>query len=543
MAGYAALPTPYQLGECSNGLMRTVPPTRYARSSDVSLAYQVFGDGPVTIVSVPPLAKNIEIAWECAQYRRYFERLAGFSRYIHFDKRGTGASDRTVPVPSLDTHVDDLRAVMDAAGVERAFIQGVSEGGPMAMLFAVTYPDRVAGLILDGTAAAIVPLSESPEAREQRQAAWKIWLDLWGTEQSLTLALMAPSVASDPWYQAWQPRYERQSASPAALRDLVSMAEEIDVSGVLAAIDVPTLARHRVEDGIVPIECARQTVAAIPDARLVEYPGADHFVHTGEGLDAWLDVLEEFTTGTRPRPRRTRYARGPAPAGAVTSVRTLGGFAVTVADQEVPLVAWGSRRARQLCKMLAASRGQPVSRDRLIEALWPDDSGTERLSARLSVQLSTVRRILGGGIVADRASVRLNLDEIHLDVDDLHRSADADNLGRVMDLYRGEFLPEDLYEDWAALARDQARRAYVRAAHDLAVHAATSGEHDQAADYAARILMTDPFDESAHHRHIVALAAAGRLGEARHAYVSYTERMNELAVPRTAFADLIRPGN
>jgi len=250
--------------------VQQVPPTRYARSGDVSLAYQVFGDGPVTIVSVPPLAKNIEIAWECAQYRHYFERMASFCRYVHFDKRGTGASDRTVPVPSLDTHVDDLRAVMDAAGVERAFIQGVSEGGPMAMVFAVTYPDRVDGLILDGTAAAIVPLVESPEARDERRAVWQMWIERWGTDDTLTLVAMAPSVASDPWYQAWEPRYERQSASPAALRDLLSMAEEIDVSAVLASIDVPTLARHRVGDAIVSIDWARQTIAAIPGARRVE---------------------------------------------------------------------------------------------------------------------------------------------------------------------------------------------------------------------------------------------------------------------------------
>ena len=214
--------------------MHSVPATRYAANGAVRLAYQVVGDGPVTIVSVPPLAKNIEIAWECAQYRHYFERLGSFSRYVHFDKRGTGASDRTAPVPSLDTYVDDLRAVMDAAGVDRAFVQGVSEGGPMAMLFAATYPDRVAGLILDGTAAAIVPLDESPGAREQRLAAREIWLERWGTEQSLTLAAMAPSVASDPWYRAWQPRYERQSASPAALRELVAMTEDIDVYAVQA---------------------------------------------------------------------------------------------------------------------------------------------------------------------------------------------------------------------------------------------------------------------------------------------------------------------
>ena len=519
-----------------------MPRTRYARSGDVSLAFQVFGDGPVTIVAVPPLAKNIEIAWECAQYRRYFERLASFSRYVHFDKRGTGASDRTVPVPSLDTHVDDLRAVMDAAGVGHAFVEGVSEGGPMAMLFAVTYPDRVDGLILDGTAAVLVPPTEQADAREKRLSVRELWLDRWGTDESLTLRIMAPSVAADPWYRAWQPRYERQSASPAALRDLVSLIEEIDVSPVLPAIDVPTLARHRIDDAVVSIERARDTIAAIPGARLVEYPGADHFVHTGDDVDSWLDLVQEFATGTRPRSRRRRTSHQFG-EGIVTSIRTLGGFRVTVGDHEVPVAAWGSRRARQLCKILAAACGQPVARDQLIDVLWPDDVGTERLSARLSVQLSSVRRILGGGIVADRASVRLDLNAIRLDVDDLNRAIAADDLARVMDLYVGEFLPEDPYEDWAAPARDRARRAFVRAAHDLALRAATNGDHEQAGDYAGRIVMSDPYDEAGHRLLIAELAAQGRLGEARRAYDAYVERMGELAVPCMAFAEIIRPAS
>ena len=521
--------------------MRSVPETRYARSGGVSLAFQVFGDGPVTIVAVPPLAKNIEIAWECEQYRHYFERVASFCRYVHFDKRGTGASDRTVPVPSLDTHVDDLRAVMDAAGVEHAFIEGVSEGGPMAMLFAATYPDRVDGLILDGTAAILVPPAESAEAREQRLSIRELWLERWGTDESLTLNAMAPSVAADPWYRAWQPRYERQSASPAALRDLVGLIEEIDVSPVLPAIDVRTLARHRVDDAIVSIDRARETIAAMPQARLVEYPGAEHFVHTGDDVDPWLDLVEEFVTGTRPRARRRGPPHPQVGAATVASIRTLGGFGVTVGGLEVPLSAWGSRRARQLCKMLAAACGEPVPRDQLIEALWPDDLGSERLSARLSVQLSMVRRILGGGIVADRASVRLDLHEVRLDLDDLRRAVAADDRAQVMELYAGEFLPEDLYEDWSAPARDRARRAFVRAAHDLATAAAANGDYEHASDCAGRILMADPFDEGGHRQLIAALAAEGRLGEARHAYEAYVDRMRELAVPCLEFADVIRP--
>jgi DNA-binding SARP family transcriptional activator len=318
------------------------------------------------------------------------------------------------------------------------------------------------------------------------------------------------------------------------------MADEIDVSAVLAAIDVPTLARHRVDDAIVSIDMARETLAAIPGARLVEFAGGDHFVQTGEDVDAWLDLVHEFTTGAR-APRRTRALRSPADPGAVTVIRTLGGFAVVVGEQEIPIAAWGSRRARQLCKVLAAARGQPVPREQLIEVLWPDAAGTERLTARLSVQLSTVRRILRGGIVADRDSIRLNLDEIRLDLDDLHRAVEGGDLALAMDVYCGEFLPEDPYEDWAAPARDQARRVYVRAVHGLAETAAATGDHERVADCAGRIVMADPFDETAHHRLIAALAAGGHLGEAWHAYNAYAARMNELDVPCTSFAALIEP--
>ena len=515
-----------------------MPPTRYARSGDVSLAFQAFGEGPVTIVSVPPLAKNIEIAWECEQYRRYFERLGRFSRYIHFDKRGTGASDRSVPVASLDAYVDDLRAVMDAADVDRAFVQGVSEGGPMAMLFAVTYPDRVAGLILDSTAATIFPRVESLEAREQRLELREVWLERWGTDRSITLAAMAPSVAADPWYKAWQPRYERQSASPAALRDVVAMADEIDVSSILGEIRVPTLARQRVDDAIVSLEMARETAAAIPGARLVEFAGSDHFVHTGGDVDTWLDIVEQFTTGV-PVDRRTRPAGRPSRSRADRKIRTLGGFAVIIGGQQVPIAAWGSRRARQLCKMLVTARGQPVPRDQLIELLWPEASGNEPLGARLSVQLSTIRRILGGGIVADRGSVRLNLDEVELDLHQLHAAAEAGDHAGVMDMYCGEFLPEDPYDDWAVPARDHARRAYVRAAHALADEATTTRDHERAADFAGRIVLADPFDEIGHQRLVAALAAEGHLGQARHAYDAYVLRMTELGVPTVEFATLI----
>ena len=516
--------------------MRSAPPTRYARSGDVSLAYQDFGDGPVTLVAVPPLARNIELAWECSLYRRYFRRIAGFSRYVHFDKRGTGASDRTLPMPSIDTRVEDLRAVMDTAEVERAFLWGSSEGGPMAILFAAAYPERVEGLVLDGTAAVLAPASSA--AGRQQIARRDKWLDAWGTDRSNTLAFMAPSVASDPWYRAWQPRFERQSASPAALRELIAMNDEIDVRPLLSSIEVPTLARHRIGDQVVPIERARETAAGISGARLVEFPGNDHFAHVGPELFEWLGVLEQFVTGAaRPVPRRRAPYRSHQGDG-VTRIQTLGGFAVVVDGDEVPLSAWGSRRARQLCKRLVAAGGQPVSRDQLIDLLWPDAVEFDRLGARLSVQLSTVRRVLGRGVIADRDSVRIDVSEVQVDVVDLHAAAKAGDLQRVTELYRGEFLPVDIYEDWAVPERERARSAFALAAHELAFTASASGDHDRAAALARRILAADPFDEDAHRRLITALLAAGHAGAARQAHVSYARRMDELGVPFVPLAEM-----
>jgi DNA-binding SARP family transcriptional activator len=191
--------------------------------------------------------------------------------------------------------------------------------------------------------------------------------------------------------------------------------------------------------------------------------------------------------------------------------------------------------------MLAAARGRPVPREQLIDALWPDEVSSERLSARLSVQLSTVRRILGGGIVADRDAVRLDLAEVGLDLELLHQAADDGDSASTVDLYRGAFLPEDPYEDWATPARDHARRAYLRAAHALVEEALTKGDHERVADHAARIVLADPFDEAGHHRLIAALATVGRLGEARHAYDTYALRMNELDLPCASLDALINP--
>jgi pimeloyl-ACP methyl ester carboxylesterase/DNA-binding SARP family transcriptional activator len=509
----------------------TTPAVRYARSQATSLAYQAFGDGPPTMVAIPPMAQNIELTWERPEFRHMFERFSACSRFVHFDKSGTGASDRSVPVPSLDQRVDEVRAVMDAAEVDRAFLLGVSEGGPVALMFAVTYPDRVEGLVLDSTAHSF---GDGPEEDPGAAALREMWLDRWGTEETVTLDFFAPSLAADAGFRSWQPRYERQSASPAAMRDLVAMIAEIDVTDVLPQVWAPTVAVHRRGDPIVPLARARETIAAIPGATLHELDGVDHFSHAGD-TDAWLDVVEAFVSGA-PRSSDTRRHRRP---GRRVAVRTLGGFVVQVDGVEVPLSAWGSRRARQLCKRLAAARHGPVTRSELIELLWPDDPALERLGARLSVQLSTVRRVLDGGVVADRDTVRLDPDHVDLDLVALDAAIDAGDDEAVLVHASGEFLPEDRYEDWTEPVRERSRLAVVGAARRAAEEASRSGDHERAALFARRVLEADPYDGDAHRRLVVAFAAADRPGEARRAHRTYQARMAELGVPAAPLEELL----
>lgn len=488
---------------------------RYARVGGASLAYQTWGDGPATIVAIPPMAQNIELTWERPEFQRMLTRLGSFARVLHFDKRGTGASDRSAHIPTLDERVEDVIAVMDAAGIDRAHLLGVSEGGPVALLFAATYPARVDGVVLVGSGARI-----AAAAADFREA----FIDRWGTDKSITLDIFAPSVASDASYRAWEPRYERQSATPAALRELIEMIDAIDVRPLLSSISAPVLLLHRRGDRVVPVELARETAAGIPGARLVELDGDDHFAQVGD-VDAWLDHVEGFTTGSVAR-------REPSvPAGAVRAeIRTMGGFSVRVDGQDVPVTAWGSRRARQLCKRLAVAGGQPVPRDELVEMLWPDEPEPVKLNARLSVLLSNIRRVLGGGLVADRHAVRIDRTAVQLDLlavsDALARGDDASAVAA----YQGQLLPEDAYEDWATAAREHVLFAVVGARRRLAARAASASQNDEVALHAAAILDLDPYDERAHELLVRALAAAGHRGDACRADERYRRRMAELGV-------------
>lgn len=284
------------------------PRTKYARSGDLSIAYQVVGDGLVDLVHGPGFVSHVEHAWEEPVYARYLWRLAAFSRLIVYDKRGTGLSDRTAGIAPLGERMDDVRAVMDAAGSARAVIYGVSESAPLACLFAATYPERTAALVLYGAYASEVqqpdyPWRSTAEEYAANLGAWAHTIhETWGNAESREfadlLADLAPSVADDPAFRAWFGTNLRLGASPGAAIALQRMDASIDVRHVLPTIGVPTLILHRT--GCVQnVEEARYLAARIPGARLVEVPGIDYLPFVGD-VDALVDEIEAFVTGVRP---------------------------------------------------------------------------------------------------------------------------------------------------------------------------------------------------------------------------------------------------
>jgi class 3 adenylate cyclase len=281
-----------------------VPPeTRYARSGDVNIAYQVAGEGPPDLVLVPGFVSHLDIDWEGPGYARFLDRLASLSRLIRFDKRGTGLSDRPGGLPDLETRMDDVRAVMDAADCRRAALLGYSEGGPMCCLFAATYPERTSALVLYGTyAKRRDPDSDYPWAAtwEERQAyADRVERD-WGEEADLGRMLPHADEAMMRW---WRSR-ARAAASPGAARALILMNSQIDIRHVLPTIRVPTLVLHRSGDLDSRPEEGRYIADRIPGALFVQLAGDDHMVSIDP--DQILDEVEEFLTGARPAPEPDR---------------------------------------------------------------------------------------------------------------------------------------------------------------------------------------------------------------------------------------------
>ena len=265
----------------------SVPVTRYAKSGNVHIAYQAFGSGPIDLVFVPGFISHIENYWEHPDLARWLLRLASFTRVIMFDKRGTGLSDPVPEVPSLELRMDDVRAVMDAAGSESAALLGVSEGGALATLFAATYPTRCQRLVLYGAFARFPNVTVALRAFNQYADR------AWGS--GLSLPAWAPSRQNDPTMQQWWGRFERLGASPAAAIAVMRLAAETDIGDIVSSVRVPTLVIHCKDDALIPIECGRFLAQTIPGARLIELPGQDHLFFIHEQI---LDCVEEFLTGS-----------------------------------------------------------------------------------------------------------------------------------------------------------------------------------------------------------------------------------------------------
>jgi class 3 adenylate cyclase len=278
------------------------PETRYAKSGDVNIAYQVVGSGPLDLILVPGWVSHVEWCWEEPGFARFLRSLASFSRLIHFDKRGTGLSDRVAndALPTLEERMDDLRAVMDEVKSKQAALLGISEGGPMCALFAATYPERTTAVVTYGSYARWIREKDYQWAptREEHETALEVFSKKWG--KPVGLRLFAPSVSDDERFRSWWAQYLRLGASPGAAMVLYRMNLEVDIRHLLPTIRVPTLILHRTDDALMDVGCSRYMAKSIPDAKYVELQGVDHLPWVGD-VDSLVGEIQEFLTGVRQR--------------------------------------------------------------------------------------------------------------------------------------------------------------------------------------------------------------------------------------------------
>ena len=274
------------------------PETRYASSGGVSIAYHVLGDAALDLVVVPGWLSNLEATWEDPDRDAFYRRLAQFSRLILFDKRGTGLSDRVAELPSLEVRMDDVRAVLDAMGSQRAALCGWSEGGPMCALFAATYPQRTSALIMVGSYPRMMaaPGYECGRSQEQLDAFLAEIEHDWGGPVGIDLR--APSRSGDEAFRQRWARFLRMSASPAAAAALLRMNAQVDIRDLLPSILVPTLILHSANDRALRVEGSRYMAERIPGARYIELQGIDHLPYLSDS-EAITGAIEEFLTGMR----------------------------------------------------------------------------------------------------------------------------------------------------------------------------------------------------------------------------------------------------
>jgi class 3 adenylate cyclase/pimeloyl-ACP methyl ester carboxylesterase len=277
-----------------------LPVTRYARSGELNIAYQTMGDGPVDLILVPGLTTHVEFLHEIPGYTDFLRRLAAFARVVTFDKSGQGLSDRAFGVPSLEQRMDDIRAIMDDIGSTRAALLGCSEGAPINVMFAATYPERTSHLILYGGIARFVAAPDYPFMRSEEEWARRVETVVahWGTG-TFAMNVLLPSLATAPNALSQLGKLERLTFSPGALRAMYRQNMLIDIRPVLPTVQVPTLVLHRRTDAAVPVENGRYLASQIPGAKFIEYADCrDHFIFAGDWPSLCGDI-EEFVTGHR----------------------------------------------------------------------------------------------------------------------------------------------------------------------------------------------------------------------------------------------------
>jgi len=324
------------------------PATRYAKSGDVHIAYHLFGNGSANIILMPGFVSHIDNYWDQPGLNRYLCQLGSRARMAMFDKRGTGMSDKVDALPGMDERMDDVRAVMDAAGFETAFVMGVSEGGPLAALFAAHHPERCDGLIMYGAFARFKHWV--PDDAALQQLFDYIESD-WGSGKSLPQ--FAPGVADDPEFVRWWGKFERLGGTPGATIALMKMNSQIDISHVLPTIQVPTLVIHRSNDVLIDIEAGRQLAAEIPGAQYVELPGYDHLPFVGNNRDDITDAILRFLEHPAKREKSSRVL------ATIVLVDYEGDPATLVSDADASAVKDRIRRYR--ASRIAAKRNGVVA--------------------------------------------------------------------------------------------------------------------------------------------------------------------------------------
>lgn len=361
--------------QASGATLVVVPTTEYARSGDVNVAYQAFGVGPVDLVFVPGFISHLELAWEEPYLAHFLRRLATFARVIFFDKRGTGLSDPVSHPPGLDERMDDIRAVMDAAGSQQAALFGVSDGGCLCIAFAVAHPERSVSLITYGSFARRLRSADYPWGWSSKHLEEVLHeMDRgWATGQWWAAA--NPSVAYDERYQAWWGRYLRAAASPAMGKGALGMNAELDIRHLLPRVDLPTLVLHRTDERWVDVGNSRYLAGHIAGASLIEVSGVDHRPWLGDA-EQILDAIERFLTGA---PKRTRARRYSAGADAL------------------------SRREREIITLAVAGQTAPGIASSLLISERTVESHLLRAYAKLGVhsKLELVRRADELGLAAD----------------------------------------------------------------------------------------------------------------------------------------------